>query len=171
MLELIVVLIIVTIVASISVPSFVGVMPSYRLGTSLRKIFAYARFARSEAVVKGLRHRLVIDQFNGTFWLETETDPFGAPGTFGRVPGVWGRTERLEDTVIFSRPWIDGEETEEQAVDFLPDGTADESLLVLEVEGDEKEKGGLWIRALTGVAKIVEGEELVDVENEMQERR
>ncbi len=164
MMELIVVLLIISVVAGMAVPSFVRAMPGQRLQSGMRDLFASARYARSEAVIKGIKHRIAIDPSIGEFWIEWEADPFEAPGTFEEAEGAWGRKHRLHDTLFFRDIAASGAAAADSGIycaEFRPDGTAGaDMVLVLSVEGDEEESVGLSIRALTGLSRIVEGDEL-----------
>lgn len=164
LLELIVVLLVIAIVAGVAVPSFVTAMPGYRLRNDMRGLFAAARYARSRAVITGLRHRLVIDDFEGAYWMEREADPFEAPGSWTPLEGTPGRPQALRGTVRFAD--IDTQELSDpegpsRGVVFRPDGTAErEALVVLGLSGDPDELLGLWVRSLTGLSRVVEGEAL-----------
>jgi prepilin-type N-terminal cleavage/methylation domain-containing protein len=168
MLEIIVVLIVMTVVAGIAVPSFVTAMPGYRLRSDMSDLFSLTRFARNQAAVTGLRHRVVLDASGGAFRLEGEFDPFSAPGTWTAAEGGWGRNRNFHGAVSILEVLGTSNQNNLQAVTFRADGQVEETILIiLGLPDDPDARMGLSVRGITGLARVLEGEDLEEAIEEM----
>lgn len=148
--ELVLVLLLMAIAATLVAPRALP-LSGRRLDAAVVQAHALARHARNNAVTKGTAVRLRFDAFERRFWIETETDPVLQPGVFEPPGDEWGQGVLLPEGVEI-------EQADPETVDFEPDGRADECLVVFSAAGDERV--GLFIRAATGLSRVVDGEEL-----------
>ncbi|MHC5039603.1 MAG: GspH/FimT family pseudopilin [Planctomycetota bacterium] len=148
--ELVLVLLLLALAASIVAPGALY-LSERRMDASLRNAHAMARHARSLAVTRGIATRMCIDSDARRFWLEIENDPFNHPGVFESVGDEWGEGIQLLETVRFDFVDVD-------QITFRPDGTAEDALIILaETNGERR---GLEVRGITGLSRILEGEEM-----------
>ena len=90
MLEVVLVMVILTVFAAVTIPSLAGRLPRFRVERAASDVMAYGKKARAEAVLTGGTCRLVIDAAQGTMHLEREADPFQEADQWEPVPGGWG---------------------------------------------------------------------------------
>ena len=158
LIEMMAVVAIFALLAGFVAPNL-GLLSSRRLQQQAEQISAQLELARQRAVVTGVPHRLAIDLEGGSFWLEwfvtqaeatgeSETPPVldlrgataipmapprAATREFRPLPGMFGRANQLEASVLFH-----GVQTPEGIVDrgeafvvFERDGTASPTEIVL----------------------------------------
>jgi len=133
LIELILVMIVIFTLATIVAPRFSDFFPSYQVRKSTEHLFGWARKARADAAVTGIRQRLVLDTKARKFWIEYEARPIKEPGKFVLLSGAWGE-EQLPEAVIFES--IEGAQNSStgeglQYLEFRPDGTSSEATIVL----------------------------------------
>jgi Tfp pilus assembly protein FimT len=126
-------MIVVFTLAAIVAPRFSDFFPSFQVRKSTEHLMAWARKARADAAVTGLRQRLMIDPKNRKFWIEYEARPVKEPNKFVLLAGAWGE-EQLPDSVEFET--LEGPENSPtgqgvQYLEFLPDGTSKDATFVL----------------------------------------
>src|SRR5437879_159696 len=100
LVELILVMIVIFTLATVVAPRFSDFFPSLQVRKSSELLFAWARKARSDAAVTGVRQRLVMDSSKRTYWIEYEARPIKDPGKFTMLSGAWGE-ETLPEEVAF----------------------------------------------------------------------
>jgi type II secretion system protein H len=164
LIELIMVLIVIAVCAALVFPSFRGSGEGLRLRHSARRIVVLTKRARLKAVTEAVEYRLSMDPASGEFWLTRVADPLGEPGVFTEPEGDWGRRFRLEEGVQFGSVETPEQSTEsgsdEIGLAFYPDGTAEEAKIVL--AGASEEELTIKVRALTGMARLLESGEAED---------
>jgi len=133
LLELILVMVVAVTLCAVILPRFSDSFPSLQLSRSTDRVFAWARKARSEAAITGLRQRLVIDPQQGTFGIAFEAKPFQEAGKFVPVEGIWAE-DALSDWVKFEK--LDGLDPDPHSghlkvLEFRPDGTTSDAALLL----------------------------------------
>jgi Tfp pilus assembly protein FimT len=139
LIELILVMVVIMTIATVVAPRFSDFFPSYQEKKSMEHLMAWARKARADAAVTGLRQHLVLDAKNRKFWIEYEARPIKDPGKFVLLSGAWGE-EQLPDAVTFEM--IEGAESAPSGdglkyVEFRPDGTtADATITLANDRGD-----------------------------------
>ena len=139
LVELILVMIVIFTLATVIAPRFSDFFPSYQVRKSTEHFFAWARKARADAAVTGVRQRLVLDTKNHKFWIEYEARPVKEPGKFVLLSGAWGE-EQLPEGVVFES--IDGAESAASGdglkyLEFRPDGTSSEATIVISNENGD----------------------------------
>lgn len=155
--ELVLVLIVLALTATFVGPRVLR-LADKRLDAAVRNAYALARHARSLAVTKGVSVKLCCDADEGRCWIEVEQDPFGRPDAFAPPGDEWGQGFRVAEDLRFTSYDV-------SEVVFRPDGTAADALIVLaEIDGPERK--GLRIRGVTGLARVLEDDELAAVELE-----
>ncbi|MBV8878891.1 MAG: type II secretion system protein [Planctomycetaceae bacterium] len=133
LIELILVMIVIFTLATVVAPRFSEFFPSYQVRKSTEHLLAWARKARADAAVTGVRQRLVLDSKNRKFWIEYEARPIKEPGKFVLLSGAWGE-EQLPEAVTFES--LEGAETAASGdglkyLEFRPDGTSTDATIVL----------------------------------------
>jgi len=106
LIELILVMIVPFTIAAVVAPRFSDFFPSFQVRKSSEQILAWARKARADAAVTGVRQRLVIDPAARKYWIEYESRPMKDPGKFVLLSGAWGEEtlpERISRTSTYSR--------------------------------------------------------------------
>jgi type II secretory pathway pseudopilin PulG len=75
------------VVAAMAVPSLRGFGKGRRVGTAAAQVVALAQYARTQAITRGVPHRLNVDPETGTYWITVQRyGAFEAAGEeFGRV--------------------------------------------------------------------------------------
>ncbi len=158
--ELVLVLVLMTVAASLIMPNALS-LTEKRLDVTVRNAYAMARHARDLAVTGGAKTRIHFDPVEQRFWLETENDPFQNPGVFSAPSDEWGEGFAPGAKVRMSH-------VDDTEVVFQPDGTAEDALIAFASESGEEK--ALEIRGMTGLSRVLEGEELDYVQNRNQER-
>lgn len=157
--EVVIVLVVILVVSGVVVPSITGFLPAVRVRKAGDELLATFSKARTDAVLKSRRFRVVFTKEPAAYRLEYEPDPMNEPATFRRIPGEWGANTELPEGVTISS--LEGaepdEETSEDCLEFSPDGTAPAATIVLEHEGGEKVT--IEIDPADGRARVVEPEE------------
>ena len=172
LIELILVLVIIGFLTSLVAPAITS-RTGLRLKTTVKRVAAGLRFARSQAVVSGSNYRATFDLENGQVTIESlaRDDPYRR--------GAWGNdkqedfyeeqssTQRPPEKKVFSLPpdvtiaqvVLNGEEIYEgiAEIDFFPNGSCSGGDIFLM---DTKERiYRISLEFLTGIVKIREGEE------------
>ena len=172
LIELILVLVIIGFLTSLVAPAITS-RTGLRLKTTVKRVAAGLRYARSQAVVSGSNYRATFDLENGQVTIESlaEDDPYQR--------GAWGddeeedfyeeqsSTQRPPEKKVFSLPpdvtiaqvVLNGEEIYEgiAEIDFFPNGSCSGGDIFLM---DAKERiYRISLEFLTGIVKIREGEE------------
>ena len=86
LLELILVMVILAVLATIVAPHLGGVSPGHSANDTARQMLAMSQYAQSQAIAEGLPYRLNFDTGKLEFWLtaqSTNSAQFVAPGRIG----------------------------------------------------------------------------------------
>lgn len=159
LIELILVMIVLFTIATIVAPRFSDFFPSFQVRKSSERILAWARKARADAAVTGVRQRLVIDPPNRKFWIEYEARPMKEPGKFTLLAGAWGEESIPEGVEFESIEDADSDPSRGgmKFVEFRPDGTSSEATIVLSNDSGDRQTvrveaatSKVYIKALEG---------------------
>jgi Tfp pilus assembly protein FimT len=159
LIELILVMIVLFTIATIVAPRFSDFFPSFQVRKSSERILAWARKARADAAVTGVRQRLVIDPSNRKFWIEYEARPMKEPGKFTLLAGAWGEESIPEGVAFESIEDADSDPSRGgmKFVEFRPDGTSSEATIVLSNDSGDRQTvrveaatSKVYIKALEG---------------------
>jgi Tfp pilus assembly protein FimT len=133
LLELILVMVIAITLCAVIGPRFTDSFPALELGRSADRIFAWARKARSEAALTGLRHRFVFDPPRHSFWIEREANPFRDPGKFVPLQGDWSEDSIPDEVTFEALEGLDPDPAHAalKVLEFRPDGTTSDARIVL----------------------------------------
>ena len=154
LLELVLVMMIVFTLAMVVAPRFSDFFPALQVRSAASALFATAGKARADAVLTGVRHRLVLDTASRSYWIALEARPMKEPGKFEKLGGAWIDEELPRDVRIESIEGFGTESGTRRFLEFRSDGTAKEASVVL---GNEQgDRRAIKIAAATGVATIEE---------------
>ena len=141
LIELILVMIVLFTIAAVVAPRFSDFFPSFQVRKSSEQILAWARKARADAAVTGVRQRLVIDPATRKYWIEYEARPMKEPGKFTLLSGAWGE-ETLPEGVTFESIETTGSDATRSAMkilEFLTDGTSSEATVILSNDSGDRQ--------------------------------
>jgi len=159
LVELIVVIVIVSVLATMIAPRLYTATGSARLRSSASRLLVTAQYARSFAATHRCACRLLIDPAEGRYGLTCQYDPEAQPDEFRPLRTGVGKAESLAPGLRFSKLWIkrqDREETSQQVgcITFRPSGQADAA--VVEIT-DGRRRVSMLLGPCTGQAELVEG--------------
>jgi len=148
LIELIVVLVLIGVLATMTVPAMMSQMSRASLKESARRLLRTAQYARRYAIMHNRASRLVIAPEEGRYLLEHESEPVINPGQFDTLQRDGMRPATLPEGVSFGQVRIQSSEQQHRDGDnestrarssimFTPSGTADAAIIVLTTdEGD-----------------------------------
>lgn len=162
LVELLVVVAVIAIVASVGAGMYIGTIDRLHLEKAARNFLLTARYGRIMAIEKQRRYIIVLDEENGGFSLvTTDFNPESEQFEQGVVKDYYCKPFEFEGAVKFEDMQLvptGVEETEADGesagIEFRPDGTA--QAVVVQI-GDGKMHYTISISAATGKAKIHEG--------------
>lgn len=159
LVELILVMTIVLILATLALPRFSDFFPALQVRTAASRVLAWTGKARADAALTGARHRLVVDPATNRFWIDYEPKPLAEPGTFRPLGGAWGE-ESLPPDVVFEK--IDGFEPDSgsasrKVLEFEPGGRPPKAATLV-LANDRGDRRTVKIEAGTGAVSIVDPE-------------
>jgi len=148
LLEILLVMGMVFVLAAVVVPRFSDYVPSLRVKKTTDRLFAWARKARSDAALTGLRQRLVIDTQEKKYWLEVEARPFKDPGVFTIVPG-WEEEALPDEVQLETLEGLENDPDHEhrQVLEFRPDGSSEDATIT--VANDRGDRATIKVVAAT----------------------
>jgi type II secretion system protein H len=135
LIEIIVVVVIVSILFIVTMPSLRSVNDNNRLRSSMREITTLMKYARTEAVFNGRTTEVFLDTQKHEFWLDLrKPDEKRTSRKSDKLKSTMERKRELEKNVQFEA--INAIEknilkNEVVAIDFYPDGTASPALITL----------------------------------------
>jgi len=167
--ELIVVLVVITLIAGLVAPTFIHQLEYARLTSGCRQIVSYMRYARSQAILRGVPYRLNMDDRGQRYWItvydEEETEDLAEP--FRPDSSNLGARDSLPEGVTIEELLIGdelagpGAELEAPVsaegypvIEFRPDGTCDGARMLL--KNNNEERLAIFLDAATGRAEIAE---------------
>jgi prepilin-type N-terminal cleavage/methylation domain-containing protein len=130
LLELVMVMMVLCVVAAMAVPSLRGFGQGRVVGSCSVQLVSLGQYARSQAVTKGVAHRLNIDPVGGSFWLTREHN-----GVFERLHEEFGRTFNAPDGVTLTWYGPAPLDSVTPYVEFLPTGRSTAAVSVRVADG------------------------------------
>lgn len=119
LLELILVMAILAIGTALVVPSLHGFAQGRRTTNCCEQILALTKWARTQAIVRGLTYRLNLDPATRTYWLTVQNDD----GTVQGLGEEFGRVFTAPEGVTLT--WDAQPQQDGVYVQFLPSGRCD----------------------------------------------
>jgi prepilin-type N-terminal cleavage/methylation domain-containing protein len=119
LLELILVMAIIAIVVGMAIPRLLGFAKGRQTSQCADQIVALTRYARTQAITKGVPYRMNLDPANGTYWLTVQQDD----GFFGQSGNSFGSQFRAPDGTRLN--WNAPVQQDGQYIQFQPNGRAD----------------------------------------------
>lgn len=166
MIELMVVIIIVAMIATVSSGYFVGTYKKAQIRKACRELAVMAKFSRVAAIEKQVQVKLCLDRALNEFYVKYYQRDEHGEGDFEEVvaSGPYCRRVVLPLGIVFERVEIfQGQESEifswdaaddQEVIHFYPDGRCDRSVVQI---GDGKRAFSLKLEAATGSVEVVEG--------------
>ncbi len=152
LVELAVVLFIIALTASLTLP-LLGNVGDAELHTAGRRLAGTIKYLYNEAVLEKKIYRLTFDLDHATYRAERQE----TGGGWSALPGRMGGDKKLPDSVVMMRIYINGRgsfTSGQVSMQIYPAGWLDEMVLYLQ-EG--KYKQTLRISALTGTTEFYDG--------------
>lgn len=178
LLEILVVVAIIALVMTISVPFMKGYLDKHRgMGGAVRMVQEACSDARAMAILKQTTTELVIRPGDGSFDVAGASSSGTSGGTMdggsgytaidapaaNRPAPVTGKIElklkypaKLPDGVVIEGLGVNGEDWTEDAVarvQFRPNGTSDEMSVVL-FEPESNTRRNIWLEVITGLPEL-----------------
>ena len=160
LVEIIVVVVIISVLATMIVPGMYAGRSLAQLRGSARQLLVAAQYGRDFATTRRCKCRLMIDLDKQQYALAFQQDPQRNPSEFVRLSTALGRVQRLADGLRFGQVRIEPREGYDQPperidyITFEPSGQADSA--VLEITNGEQTYSVLIV-PYTGYAKLIEG--------------
>ena len=160
LIEIIVVVVIISVLATMIVPGMYAGRSSAKLLGSARELLVAAQYARDFATTRRSKCRLMIDVDKQQYSLAFQKDPQHNPSEFVQLVTGLGKVQGLAKGVRFGRVRIEPRQGYEKPpeninyITFEPNGQADTA--VLEITND-KQTYSVFIVPYTGYAKLIEG--------------
>ncbi len=152
LLELVLVMMVIFTLATVVAPRFSDFFPSLQVKSAAAALLATAGKARADAVLTGVRHRLVVDTEARTYWIDLEPRPVKEPGKFEKLGGAWEEETLPRDVLVESLEGFVVDTGARKYLEFRSDGTATEASIVL--GNDRGDRRTLKVAAATGAARI-----------------
>ena len=119
LLELLMVMMIVAIIAMIAAPALHNFARGRGIGNCAEQIVSLTRWARTQAITRGVTYRLNLDPASRTYWLTVVRDD----GTIDNLGEEFGRVFNAPDGI--SLDWNAPMQQDGQYIQFLPTGRTD----------------------------------------------
>ena len=154
--ELVLVMLIVSVLAAIAVPSMRGFLAGRRNANTAAQILALGQYARTQAVNSGVVYRLNVDASAGTYWISMQsgTDYVPLRSEFGRpfkvpdgITATWQAPIPPVVTTAAATPPVTSTPANDPSFLFYPDGRVEAA--VLEIRGTVGEAITLGCRSET----------------------
>jgi prepilin-type N-terminal cleavage/methylation domain-containing protein len=154
LIELILVMVVLFTIAVVVAPRFSDFFPSLQVRKSSGQLLSWARKARADAAVTGIRQHLLMDPTSRKYWIEYEARPMKEPGKFTLLSGAWGEETLPEGVVFESIEDADKDATRGgvRYIEFRPDGTSSEATIIL--SNDSGDRQTLRVEAATSKVYI-----------------
>ena len=178
-MELMVVLVILGLVASLVVPRFAAASGRAALKSGARDVLTTLGHARSQATAEGRSYRVEMDPSSGEFFMSCFDPEEDSEEPYVPYVGILGGTQRLPTGVSFAHVAVGedagGVETPGSSdtadtsgkvyIRFSPDGTADQAVVI--VASEDAEDITLTLDQFTGRARVLEPEEAKELRDEL----
>jgi len=112
LVELLLVIVVISVLAGISVPRFRRTYSDIRLASSAQDLASLMKYAQERAIMDGISFKIEFDISGKEYRLLRETEPFS--GVYEREKGIHGRAKHIPSDISFD---VSAGETV-----FLPDG-------------------------------------------------
>ena len=139
LIELIVVMVIIAIGATLAIPSIAAWLPNYRLGTATRDIVSTMRTAQMKAVSTNLEHRVQFNGEGGSYILQRRT-----------TAGVWvddGVDQAIPSGIRFHEITL-----ADNRAEFNPNSTSSSGSVTLRNKRDREKR--IILFAATGRIRV-----------------
>jgi Tfp pilus assembly protein FimT len=156
LLELVLVMMIIFTLATVVAPRFSDFFPALQVRSAAAALLATAGKARADAVLTGVRHRLIIDTETRSYWIALEAHPVKEPGKFEKLGGAWVDEELPRDVVLETIEGFGTEAGTRRYLEFRSDGTASAAASVV-LANDRGDRRTVTVAAATGAVKIEDG--------------
>lgn len=159
MVELMVVVVIIGMIASIVTVSWSAILPRESLNAEVRRLSDVIHSARSEAIARSAEYQVVYDLESREYWMLA---PFGEKGAYEPEPEERQQLmrHRLPEDLRFHSITIDDEEFdqgEQVFVRFDAVGSSNAHTVVIEQNGDPPARSTIEVLPLTGLIRFHEG--------------
>jgi type II secretion system protein H len=163
LLELILVLAIIAIAVGMAVPRLHGFARGRQTAQCAEQMVALTRYARSQAITRGVPYRLNIDPGNGTYWLTVQQDD----GQFVQFANNVGFQFKAPEGTRLN--WNAPMQQDGQYIQFQPNGRVDPAeIQILSSDGQTYVIGCL---SATEMYKVLTPQEQQLVEQQQQQRQ
>lgn len=156
LVETMVVVVIILIMAISVMPSFGGFARRTKVESAAKDWIAYARYARSRAVLDTVTYRISSDLDQQKFWVTYISDSSDTLGQFISPPGEWGNQVSLDSTVTLSSIQINTDPPVESGLvtmDFTPRGSTVNATLIF--KNDNGDENWVEVDGLTGRVEML----------------
>jgi len=155
LLELLVVIVILSVSATLVAPYFRGFFSGYQLDDTACRLLSVVRYAASRSSIEGLKYRLEYNMANNTCQLTCESNPLSEPGNFKNLGNPWGKEIILPQEVQISEVSMGDKVYQKENIGIIfYSGRLEENVLII-LENKEGDKRQVFIRGFTGTAKIL----------------
>jgi len=141
LIELLLVAVIILALVTISTPQFKRTFEDLRLTSCAKDISVIVRFCQERSVFERSPYKILIDIDNKTYRIYTYNQD---KDSFEPIEGRWGKRFRISDSIDI--------ETEEEELDFSPDGTITPTLIYLTNKEDKTHT--ILVEGSTGLIKV-----------------
>ena len=135
LIEVLAVVVVIAVLATMAVPRLYGGMGRRRLNTAAARFLTSARYARDFATTRRRACRLTMDVENNRYGLLGQRSPHRRPNEFGALAMGIGRSEDLGGGIRFGRirveprPRRSGTRQQRDCITFDPMGRADAAVV------------------------------------------
>jgi len=144
--ELMLVVIIIGVLASISTPLFRRTFNDIQLANASQEIVSLTRYARQKAIVERNLYRLNLDSYKNSYWLTKCDLSAESKDEFQKLEGKFGRHRRLPKGIKLV--------TKKKNMCFYPDGTSDG--ITFSLTNQNQRKNTLTTKGIRGSVGIIE---------------
>ncbi len=159
MVELMVVIVVIGLIASVVGVSWDRILPGQRLNSAVRGISSRLHSARSEAIARAREYQIVYNFEENKYWMRL---PFDEEGRFQPDPEKRAKVNvtKLQDGVSFHEITIDGEIYDASKVEvfvrFDPLGASNDHTVTLKQDNPERFYT-IEVLGLTGLIRFHDG--------------
>jgi len=151
-LELVLVMAIIAIMLGLAIPRLSAFARGHRTSDCIDNIVALTRWARTQAITRGLTYRLHVDPANRTYWLTYMRDD-GMEVNLSE--GDWGKVYTAPEGVRID--WDAPQQPDGKYIQFQPSGRTDPARIV--VTGQDNKSTDIACFSATEMYHIVTDEE------------
>lgn len=130
LIELLLVIVVISILAGISVPKFRKTFRDIQLASSTHTLVSLMRYAQERSIIEGVSFKIQFDRSTNTYLLLKETEPFS--NKFEREKGRYRKMNRIPLDILFK--------ASEKEIVFFPDGRATSVEITLENKNKNRKR-------------------------------